>query len=223
MRTLAIGDIHGCSKAFDHLLKLAQVRKTDTIITLGDYIDRGPDSRGVLDRLLWLQQQCRLIPVIGNHEIMLLHSRTDPVWHKDWLSHGGKHTLRSYNPDAEDFSLHAIPSTHWHFLENDCRDWWETDTHIYVHAGLDPGIPLPQQPPLALFWEFLTPDARPHCSGKKIICGHTSQQSGRPLDLGHTLCLDTHAYGGGFLSCLDIGSGTVWQASQSGMKRQFVL
>ena len=223
MRTLVIGDIHGCSKALDLVLKLAQVRKSDTIITLGDYVDRGPDSKGVIERLLWLQKQCRLIPIVGNHEIMMLQSRTDPLWHKDWLGHGGRHTLRSYAPHKENPTLHDVPDEHWKFIEHDCRDWWETDAHIFVHAGLAPAVPLADQQPLQLFWEFLTPDAQPHISGKMIICGHTSQQNGRPLHLGHTLCLDTHAYAGGFLSCMDIATGNVWQASQSGMKREFPL
>ena len=222
MRTLAIGDIHGCSKAFDHVLRLARVRTSDTIITLGDYVDRGPDSKGVLDRLLWLQGQCRLIPLKGNHEIMMMESREDPVRNKDWLGHGGRHTLRSYAPGRDNPNLQDVPPEHWHFIEH-CLPWHETDEHIFVHANLSPEIPLPEQPPVVLFWEFLTPQPEPHFSGKTMICGHTSQQSGRPLHLGHTICLDTYAYGGGFLSCLDVGSGTVWQASESGMKREFVL
>ena len=222
MRTLAIGDIHGCSAALDQLLRLAKVSKSDTIITLGDYVDRGPDSKGVLDRLVWLQGQCTLIPLMGNHEIMMLQSRTDPLWHKDWLTHGGKHTLRSYAPEKKDLSLADVPPEHWRFMEQ-CREFHETDTHIFVHAGLAPEVPLREQQPLQLFWEFLTPEAKPHMSGKRIICGHTSQQSARPLDLGHTLCIDTHAYASGFLSCLDVERGMVWQASQSGMKRQFLL
>ncbi len=222
MRTLVIGDIHGCTKAFDHILRLARVRKSDTLITLGDYVDRGPDSRGVLDRLVWLQNQCRLISLLGNHEIMMLHSRTDPLMHKDWLGHGGRHTLRSYAPDKENPTLHDVPAEHWSFLES-CVDWHETGEHIFVHAGVDPDVPMAGQKPLQLFWEFLTPQAQPHMSGKKVICGHTSQESGRPLHLGHTICIDTHAYAGGFLSCMDVAGGTVWQASQSGMRREFVL
>jgi serine/threonine protein phosphatase 1 len=222
MRTLVIGDIHGCSKALDFVLQLARVRKSDTLVTLGDYVDRGPDSRGVLDRLLWLQTQCRLIPVLGNHEIMMLRSRTDPVWHKDWLTHGGRNTLRSYAPDKKNPTLHDVPAEHWEFMEK-CVDWHETEAHIFVHAGVSPEVAMADQEPLQLFWEFLTKQARPHISGKQVICGHTSQDSGRPLHLGHTICMDTHAYGGGFLSCMDIASGSVWQASQSGMKREFVL
>lgn len=223
MRTLAIGDIHGCSKAFDHMLRLAKVRKTDTIITLGDYVDRGPDSKGVIDRLIWLHTQCRVIPLKGNHEVMMLESREDPVRYKDWLGHGGRHTLRSYAPGKENPTLQDVPAEHWKFMEEGLLDWHETDTHIFVHAGMEPETPVNEQQALHLFWEFISLNTRAHGSGKTIICGHTSQQSGRPLHLGHTICIDTFAYGGGFLSCFNVETGEVWQASESGMKREFVL
>lgn len=62
----------------------------------------------------------------------------------------------------------------------------------------------------------------PHCSGKTMVCGHTSQKTGLPRDLGYAVCIDTHAYGG-WLSCLDIGTGDVWQASHGGKTRRFTL
>lgn len=70
-RTIAVGDIHGCSRALDTLLDAIRPGSTDTVITLGDYIDRGPDTRGVIDRLIRLAGECTLIPLIGNHEAML--------------------------------------------------------------------------------------------------------------------------------------------------------
>lgn len=223
MRTLAIGDIHGCSAALDHVLGLAKPTPDDTIIILGDTVDRGPDSRGVIDRLIRLKSFCLVIMLKGNHEIMMLESRFDPVWDQDWRGHGGRHTLKSYAPGKENPTHSDVPSEHWEFLEHDFLNYWESDHHIFVHAGLAPDVPLAGQQPLQLFWEFLKQSAQPHISGKTIICGHTSQSSGAPLDLGHTVCIDTWAYGGGFLSCLDVGRGIVYQASQSGMKRRLTL
>ena len=223
MRTLVIGDIHGCSSTLDHLLRLVKPEPADTVVILGDCVDRGPDTRGVIVRLLGLKSFCRLILLKGNHEIMMLESRFDPGWDKDWRGHGGRQTLKSYAPAKENPTHADIPPDHWAFFENEFLDYWETDSHIFVHAGLDPDILLAEQKPLQLFWEFLTCQARPHLSNKTVICGHTSQSSGVPLHLGHTICIDTWAFGGGFLSCLDVGGGIVYQASQSGMKRRLTL
>lgn len=72
-RLIAIGDIHGCSAALDAVLSALQPHLTDTIIPLGDYVDRGPDSRGVLEQLIALGKRTRLIPILGNHDEMLLN------------------------------------------------------------------------------------------------------------------------------------------------------
>jgi serine/threonine protein phosphatase 1 len=74
-REIAVGDSHGCSKALHALIEAIQPSPEDTIITLGDYIDWGPDSRGVLDQLIALGQRCTLVPLRGNHEEMLLAAR----------------------------------------------------------------------------------------------------------------------------------------------------
>jgi len=97
-RTLAIGDIHGCSAALGALIAAIRPRAEDRIVTLGDYIDRGPDSRGVLDRLIDLDGRCHLVPLLGNHDQMLLDVRagTKPIY---WLLDiGGIATLDSYGP-----------------------------------------------------------------------------------------------------------------------------
>ena len=75
MRTLAIGDIHGCARSLDKLLSVVQPQPEDLIVALGDYVDRGPDSRGVLDRVIALHAAGRLIALRGNHDLMMLHSR----------------------------------------------------------------------------------------------------------------------------------------------------
>jgi serine/threonine protein phosphatase 1 len=218
MRVLAIGDIHGCSRALDRLLAAIALRADDRVITLGDYVDRGVDSAGVIDILLGLHQSGRLVALRGNHDQMMLEARDEPLKEAEWLKWGGQETLRSYARDGSCGGWADVPPAHWEFLENMCADWYETDRHFYVHANAAPELPLAQQPPDLLFWEPLT-DPRPHACGKIMVCGHTHQRSGVPLNLGHTICLDTWVYGQGWLTCLDVATGRYWQANQLGQLR----
>jgi serine/threonine protein phosphatase 1 len=96
MRTLAIGDIHGCNTALTNLLKAVQPSREDQIIFLGDYIDRGPSSREVIETLLGLQKSCSPIFLRGNHEVMILDAHNDPLKSDLWQSYGGLETLFSY-------------------------------------------------------------------------------------------------------------------------------
>lgn len=207
-RTLAIGDIHGCLTALETLLGQVKPDASDTLILLGDYVDRGADTRGVLDRLIRLIDETHLVVLRGNHDIMLLEARAQSgVYFQQWLAVGGNTTVASYGG-----SLENVPPAHWRFLEN-TLPFYETETHIFVHAGAEYQIPMREQHPSTLYWEKLrNPGA--HFSGKTVVVGHTSQKDGTPLDLGHTICLDTFAYGtGGWLSCLDCGTGRVHQAN----------
>jgi serine/threonine protein phosphatase 1 len=219
MRTLAIGDIHGCLTALDALLAAVAPTPDDVLVTLGDYVDRGPDTRGVLDRMLELDPTHQLMPLRGNHELMMLDARTRGLGL--WLQVGGIETLSSYGTKAQPAKLADIPTEHWDFIERRCIRWHETPTHIFVHAGLQPHLPLAKQDDYDLFWHRLSPEfVQPHASGKTVICGHTAQHGGEPLNLGHTICIDTCIYGGGWLTCLDIGSGKLWQANQAGEVRE---
>jgi serine/threonine protein phosphatase 1 len=117
-----------------------------------------------------------------------------------------------------------VPDEHWNFLENVCVDWHETPTHIFVHANVFADTPMAEQPDFMLRWEALDRAySVPHYSGKVVVCGHTQQRSGLPLDLGHLVCIDTWAYGKGWLTCLDVESGRVWQANQAGRVRTLWL
>lgn len=221
MRTLAIGDVHGCLRALDALLDEVDPQPDDLLVTLGDYVDRGPDSKGVLDRLLALAARCRCLPLKGNHDLMMLQGREDPEHFSDWLKSGGKQTLASYqaNEDWQTFA-EAIPARHWRFLGDDCVPYHETDTHFFVHASVSPDLPLAEQPASMLYWETLVAGTwRPHESGKTMVCGHSLQRSGRPLVLDRAICIDTWVYGDGWLTCLDVDLEVYWQANERGQTR----
>src|SRR3954451_13711907 len=123
-RVLAIGDVHGCSRALDVLLADVNPRGDDTIVTLGDYIDRGPDSRGVLDRLIDLHRTGRLVALRGNHEIMLLNARQSSAEDCEWRRCGGEATLAAYGTTDYAGTLNNIPERHWDFIEATCVDWF---------------------------------------------------------------------------------------------------
>jgi serine/threonine protein phosphatase 1 len=213
-RTIAIGDVHGCSAALAALIDPIDPGPQDTLVTLGDYIDRGPDSRGVLDLLIGLATRCRLVPLLGNHEEMLFAALGNRSTLRFWLGCGGKEMLASYGRADADNLEKIVPEEHWAFLAA-CRNWYETDTHFFVHAGYDPDLPLPRQSLETLRWQFTDrKTARPHCSGKVAVVGHTPQRSGDILDLGFLVCIDTGCHAGGWLTALDVDSGQVWQADR---------
>ena len=179
-RHLAIGDIHGCRNALAALLDFVGPGSDDLIVTLGDYIDRGPDSAGVIDLLVNLDETHSLYPLRGNHEIMMLDAREKDSWFRAWLSYGGAATLRSYSLDATDpGALRGIPETHMDFLENRLLPYYETESHFFVHAHVEEHKALADQADAALYWRKYI-DPKPHCSGKTMVCGHSPQRSGEP-------------------------------------------
>lgn len=215
MRQFAIGDIHGCLTALQVLDDELAFGEDDTVVTLGDYVDRGPDSRGVIDFLLGLRERCRLVALRGNHEIMMLHARDDRSSLLSWIACGGDRTLDSYGLAG----FQDVPESHWEFLANTIR-YHVVEHDFFVHANVRPDLPLEDQPDFNLFWEHLDGSVSPHVSGRRMICGHTRQTSGLPLDLGHAVCIDTWACGDGWLTCLETGSGMYWQANQKGNLRR---
>ena len=215
-RVLAIGDVHGCATALQTLDKELAFGLEDNVIFLGDYVDRGPDSKGVIDYLIGLRERTMSATLRGNHEVMMMNARTNGVdYMMAWLSAGGEATMTSY--DAKNWS--GIPEAHWQFLEGTER-YHETHSHFFVHANANPGLPLVDQRDDDLYWKRFQGNERPHCSGKTMVCGHTSQHSGRPLNIGHAVCIDTWVYGSGWLTCLDVNSGEYWQANQRGEIRE---
>jgi serine/threonine protein phosphatase 1 len=218
MRTLAIGDIHGCYDALLRLADAVDLQPEDRLITLGDYVDRGPNSREVVDWLIDFQQNGQLIPLIGNHELMMIASHYDTEQRSYWRVVGGAETLESYHPADPDRALEHVPEEHWRFFAQ-CLPWYETETHIFVHASLEPELELDDQPDVVLFWERFG-NQLPHHSGKVMICGHTRQDSGIPANLGHSVCIDTAACASGWLTCLEPATGHYWQATQRGETRE---
>jgi serine/threonine protein phosphatase 1 len=200
-RIIAIGDIHGCATALATLIDAIQPTEQDTLVFLGDYIDRGPDSKGVLDQIIALAQLCTVVPLMGNHEEMLLAVLDGGQSEiKFWLTFGGKEALASYGWKGrsdlrrEDVRQ-LIPREHIEFVKS-CRDYFETVHHIFVHAYYDPTLPLAEQKPSGLRWGSLPQVPLGHCSSKIAIVGHTPQTKGDILDFGYFKCIDTFATAG---------------------------
>ena len=215
-RTIAIGDIHGCSVALAALLRLIDPQPDDTIVPLGDYVDRGIDSKGVIDQLISLGDRCHLVPLLGNHEEMMLGAREGRSDFQFWMNCGGITCLDSYGSTGR---IELIPRHHFAFLES-CRTSFETAQHLFLHANYQPDVPLDQQDLHTLRWLSLrdyVPPSR-HCSGKTVIVGHTPQPE--ILDLGYLKCIDTNCCKGDWLSALEVESGQVWQVDERGGTRE---
>ena len=215
-RIIAIGDIHGCSRALKALIEAIDVTTNDTIISLGDLVDRGPDSKSTIDLLIELSQRCNFVLVRGNHEEMMLSVVRDGEAPHEWLKHGGVSTLDSYGFSGD---LSVVPPEHIQFMDA-AVPFFETDRHFFVHGNYDAGLALGSQDPFVLYWRSLiesTPG--PHMSGKKAVVGHTPDKSGEIFDIGHLMCVDTYCYGGMWLTAVDVANGTVWQANEEGELR----
>ena len=200
--TFAIGDIHGCRSLLTELLtRIDPDPQADTIIVLGDFINRGPDSRGTIDLLLQLRERYRNFIVLrGNHEQMLLDYLAG--LNRDFfLLVGGRETLTSYgvDPSAEADPDTWLPAEHRALL-TDLPTLYENEHGIYVHAGLQPGVHLSQQSTEWLLWvrdEFIKSF---YDFGKPVVFGHTPFAD--PLLTANKIGIDTGAVYGGSLSCL---------------------
>jgi len=209
-RLIAIGDIHGHSLALKRIVEVIQPTARDTLVMLGDYVNRGPDSRGVIKILTELEQRCHLMPILGNHEEMMLDSRSDIHAENRWRHDGGDATLASY---GDDLSMANIPDAHWEFLER-CTPSFETENHLFVHADYCWYLPLDRQSSLDLRWSSITEsEPKPHMSGKTVVLGHTP---GSVRDFGFYCCIDTGCGLGGVLTAMDVRTKQCWQASEQG-------
>ena len=203
-KIFAIGDIHGC---LDKLLKLLGVLDVDwtqdTVVFMGDYIDRGPDSKGVVETVLGLRgHHERAVCLLGNHERMFLNW-IDGREEQLFLTNGGRDTLRSYGIpfDAKDRAV-RVPPAHLEFFRS-LLPFYETETHLFVHAGVRPGIPFELQDPHDMIWirhEFYQAD---HGLKKTIVFGHSPFMR-EPFVGEKRVGIDTGAVYGGMLTCLEL-------------------
>jgi serine/threonine protein phosphatase 1 len=200
--TCVIGDIHGCHATLTHLLALV-LHKAQTIVFLGDYVDRGPHSKEVVSTILALQQQetHRIIPLMGNHDFLFnqyLNGQDASIF----LQVGGLQTLASYglHPSASQQEIEdKVPPAHRAFFRS-LPLWWQDSHAIYVHAGLQPGRHLSQQTSAWCLWarEHFLQDSFDF--GKPVIFGHTVFD--KPFMSANRIGLDTGAVYNGFLTAL---------------------
>jgi serine/threonine protein phosphatase 1 len=197
-RTYAIADLHG---RFDLLeMALAKIAEHSeqpaTVVTLGDYVDRGPDSRKVIERLMsgFEREGWRLICLKGNHEEIMwqtcLGLVPDRAW---WLTNGGGATLRSYGQNVGDeVDVTVVPAAHLRWIEQ--LPLMHLDKYrVFVHAGVDPNLPLDEQGPEDLIWKIYSDrDERGH-DQRHIVHGHHKQERGPILKKNRTN-LDTFAW-----------------------------
>ena len=211
-RLLTIGDIHGCRDLLVPLIEKVEPTTEDQLVFLGDYIDRGPDSRGVVDDLLALQQQFpETVFLRGNHEQMLLDflSETDTLM---FLLNGGAATLASYA--SEENAKPTIPSEHLNFFNN-LQSSFVCGDFIFVHAGLRPGISIEEQDEHDMLWirgEFVNSD---YDWGKTVVFGHSPQPE--VLFRDNMIGLDTGAVYNNQLTCCDLLTRRLWQTSFADM------
>lgn len=217
-RVIAIGDIHGCAAALSAIVDLIDLQPADTLIVLGDCVDRGQESAKVIDQVLALRERCRLIPLLGNHEEMMLKFLDGRPQPDDWLEVGGAATVESYR--NENGTLNPPAIEHVEFIRT-WGDYFETDSHFFAHGNYDANRSLGQQHWQTMRWKSLKLGMPgPHVSGKTAIVGHTSQKSGEVLDLGYLKCIDTFCWGGGWLTAFDTTSGQYWQVDRDGRLRR---
>jgi serine/threonine protein phosphatase 1 len=133
MSSFVISDIHGCRKTFLALLEKINFRKSDRLFLLGDYIDRGPDSKGVIDEILHLYiEGFQVRYLAGNHETMMLEALENPYTESIWLQNGGDATLQSFNAG----SIKEISAGYIEFLRS-CGDYIAEGHFLLVHAGFN--------------------------------------------------------------------------------------
>jgi serine/threonine protein phosphatase 1 len=218
----AVGDIHGRADLLDDLLQRivddAAAHADDRIrrlIFLGDYVDRGSASRGVIEHLLRRPLPgFAIVYLKGNHEQALLDFLDGRSDGQAWLTYGGAETLMSYgvapmgrpNESLRSSLAAALPADHLAFLRA-CVLHHSAGDYVFVHAGTRPGVALDAQDPLDLMWirdDFL--EASEAIPGKVVVHGHTVRKT--PENLAHRINVDTGAFYSGRLTCAVLRSNT---------------
>ena len=224
MRSYVIGDIHGCLDELRCLIEALPLESGDRMVFLGDYIDRGPDSKGVVTYMLDLQKtdDLELVCLKGNHEDMFMAYLGLPGEHGDmFLYNGGVATLNSYGINSKNVSLDEIndriPRRHFEFFEN-LKPYWLMEPFLCVHAGIHPSKRLEDQTDSDLLWirnEFIY---NSHGLPYTVLFGHTPQHSVL-FDLPYKVGLDTGLVFGNRLSCLEVTEKVLYQVTRG--KKEF--
>lgn len=211
-RLFAISDIHGCYDTFyDLVVRKIGLKKSDRLILLGDYIDRGDKSKEVIDFIMELQTLgFNIVPLSGNHEAMLVDAYRNSEMIPLWYMNSGKTTMESFSLD----SISGFETRYISFFEN-LRYYFTVKRYIFVHAGFNDFSPDPFDDRETMIWECRKSYSNPVFSGKTIIHGHRpkaiesveniiSQKSNViPVDTG---CVYEKEDGYGNLSALELNS-----------------
>ncbi|MFQ5666703.1 MAG: metallophosphoesterase family protein [Candidatus Binatia bacterium] len=222
-RTFVVGDVHGCADELNRLLDALAPTAADTLVFLGDYIDRGPAPKEVIARLLRLQRegpQCVFLR--GNHEDMFLGFLDRGGLYGDaFLCNGGEATLRSYGLAGEPPHVvaAALPPAHLEFLLS-CQLRSTHGRFLCVHAGLAPTRPLEQQSTEDMLWIREAFIAHPHPFPFTVLFGHTPQREVL-VDLPYKIGLDTGVVYWNKLSCLQLEEQQLFQIRRG--ERQVVI
>jgi serine/threonine protein phosphatase 1 len=224
MSRYVIGDIHGCIDELRRLVEALPLRSGDSLIFLGDYIDRGPDSAGVVAYLIALQSELREISLVflkGNHEDMLLSYLGLAGQHGDmFLVNGGKATLASYGLSDSVYpeeALPAIPTEHLRFYKG-LQLYYLMDSFLCVHAGVHPQKLLAEQTEEELLWIRNAFIYSRHRLPYTVLFGHTPQLKAVFYDLPYKIGLDTGLVYGKMLTCLEVDEKVLYQITR-GKKR----
>jgi len=204
MSLWVIGDIHGCLRPLKNLIDKITPEPEDKVIFLGDYIDRGPDSKGVIDFLIELSKKTQCVFLRGNHEQMLL----DVIDNNDdiflWNMNGAMATLRSYGSMIE----LETNSEHMEFFRN-TKYYHTEENYLFVHGGVRPNIPLDRQDERDIIWireEFIT---KRHNLEYTVIFGHTPFEN---VYFGEDkIGIDTGCVYGGKLTALEVNNRRIIQ------------
>ena len=235
--TYAVGDVHGCSKLVEALVEKILVDAMDhaerdgdevpQLIFLGDLIDRGPDSKQVLDFISGIAEWPEVEPTIvaGNHEAMLLQFLADPLRYRRWMTYGGYETVQSYGlGHVGDISNDQAMQRVAQELSEAMGDHVDlirsavTLVHdgnlAFVHAGADPDLPLAAQPENTLLWGCEAFERKRRNDGIWVVYGHTIVD--RPIVRRGKIAIDTGAYVTGKLTALRIQGTDLRFLSETG-------
>lgn len=219
-RIFVIADIHGCCRTFQQLLfNVIHLQKKDTLYLLGDYIDRGPDSKGVIDTIIGLQLDgYNVRPIMGNHESLLIRSIESGLYNDlcMWLDIGGRATLQSYGVEHPE----DILVEHLNFIKV-LPLCLATETYVFVHAGLNFCLadPLKETGQDFMLWDRMNRGVEPDkIGGRKVIAGHTVMSIDEIVEsldsdfirLDNGCFMGGSFYGKGNLVALELASGELF-------------